>query len=375
MNRTFTGLLLALSMALGDFILAQEELPPPPPAPAPTQPVPRQPVRGERIERLRQFGGRFLDGLANPTPGQGQGLGAGVDVGRLNEGVEELVEPIVTRDPALDSLRLYFDPQETNLAQDRIALMAVVGLNHTAWSPQPSNLEVQLRGRVEPTAGGPLQASASGRLMGTTDVLALSNYAVPRLRERMRSQVRPGAPDEEIKLRMLRRLEQTGPIRSLDELADLITSMASLNFLAKTEEIDRVRNELARVTDPLAQRDLEGRLDELRFERDALLAIRPTIVRAPNGDAAQIVIKLGDIRGSQAAYIDALEVMIAHNQVTIAGQAGVGQGVELYMLAKPLVIGTLARIQSRDPRTLEFQRGMVDGWWRQGRSAVVGEGQ
>jgi hypothetical protein len=210
-------------------------------------------------------------------------------------------------------------------------------------------------------------------LIGTTDVLALSNFAIPRLRDRLRSEIQPGAPDEEIKLRMLRRLEQTGPIQSLDELADLITSMASLNFLAKTEEIDRVRNDLARTTDALARRDLEGRLDELRFERDALLAVRPTIIRAANGDAAQIVIKMGDIRGSQAAYIDALEVVIAHNHVTIAGQAGVGQGVELYMLAKPLVISTLARIQSRDPRTIEFQRGIVDQWWRQGRETIVGE--
>jgi hypothetical protein len=351
--------------------LAQEELPPPPPSPAP-----RQPVRGERLERLerlRQMGGRLIDGLANPAPGQGAAAAAGVDVQRLNEGVEELVDPLVTRDPALRSLRFYFDPQETNLAQDRVTLMALVGLNHTAWSPQPSNLDVQVRARVEPPAGGPLLASAAGRLTATTDVLALANYAVPRLRERMRSEIRPGAPDEEIKLRMLRRLEQTGPIRSLDELADLITSMASLNFLSKTEEIDRTRNELARVLDEPRRRDLEGRLDELRFERDAMLAIRPMIVRGPDGAAAQITIKLGGLRGTQGAYIDALEAIIAHDHVAVSGQAGLAQGVELYMLAKPLVISTFARIQARDPRTLEFQRGMVEQWWRQGREVIIGQ--
>src|SRR5687768_13367183 len=121
MNRAL-GLILLCGLIAGPCLvtLAQEELPPPPPTPAP-----RQPVRGERLERLRQLGGRVIDGLANPAPGQGPTPAAGVDVERLNEGVEELVEPLVTRDPAVRSLRLYFDPHETNLAQDRVTLTAL----------------------------------------------------------------------------------------------------------------------------------------------------------------------------------------------------------------------------------------------------------
>src|SRR5690242_21404059 len=91
---------LVIWLLAAAVVTAQEELPPPPPVNPGAQPTsptapPRQPLRGERVDRLRQLGGRLLDGLATAPVGTAQPGGPGVDVGQLNQGVEELVNPIV----------------------------------------------------------------------------------------------------------------------------------------------------------------------------------------------------------------------------------------------------------------------------------------
>ncbi|HEX5444617.1 MAG TPA: hypothetical protein VFW87_12335, partial [Pirellulales bacterium] len=271
-----------LLAVLPQFLTASAQAQPAPAAPpAPRRVSPER--RAQRVERLRKLGGQIGDlvgSLSNdPTLNPPR-----VDVPKVNEGIAALLAPLLTEEGGLESLRLHFDPAETNLARDRARLIGAAQMRRSSWSNDPTLVDLDVRASVERRQDGRPQATLDGGVRVQTNVIALGNRALARLRERLDRPARGGVlPDgrpnaeETFRLRTLEKLERTPPLLNMDDLVDMLTYLSGLRLNATNDRIDELKERAAAVNDERLRGRLLDELADVRRQRDQMFDVRPNV--------------------------------------------------------------------------------------------------
>jgi hypothetical protein len=344
-------LLLWGSLCLASWAAAAEELPPP--ADQRNQPPPL-----ERRERLRRLGGQLLDALVPPTSLQT------LESDALNRVLADLLAPLASARGYLESIELQFVPEATDLAADRAAVRAAVLLRRSVWSPEPSRLEVTVQGRVQASQAGPPVACVEGQATLETDVLSLAEFALARARDPLALHLQREAPTAEPGLARLAydKLNRTGRITTLDELADVLAYLAGLKLQFVNEQIESLHAALAAGPAEPHRSELEQELREARERRDRLFELRPRIERNELGVAQKLTVSLNSGSLGPPAQAEQLELSVTEHEMALRTTLQFTQGVEWYLAFKPLVLGTLARLQSGDPALLNSVRALRDQW-------------
>jgi hypothetical protein len=366
---------LAVVMALvgAESVPAQEELP------APRRGTPeRRAQRGERIRRLADPAGP-LGQLLGSLNGGDQNTPA-LDVVKLNDGIVALLQPLLDEEGGLEYLRLRFDPAETNLARDTVHLVGAAKLRKSAWSNEPTQVDLDLHGTVQRRPDGRPLGVLDGELRFQTDVVALANRAMARFADRLDRRAQQGSvrgegplpAEEAFRLRMREKLASTPPLRSMDDVIDLILSFSGLRLTAINDQIAEFKAQLDSAADEKARVDLKRQLDAARSQRDQMLDLRPQVERDDSGRAVALHLSLDRSQLDAATKIDRLQVVIADRLVSIQLVGNTLQGMELYSIFKPVLLNTLTRIQMRDVDTVRLGRGMVRGYVQQLREGLGG---
>lgn len=356
-----------LALAGISTALAQETLP----APRRNPPPPR---RGERVDRLRKIGGQLAGALAAdpqmaPMP---------LEVSKLNEGILSLLEPLLTQERALESLRIGFDPAGTNFARDTVQLRGDARLKHTGWSPNPTqiNAEVQLRmARAENSAQ---QALFEGQLHIDTEVIPLANRAIARFMNRIEPRppagaARPLSAEDDFRARLRAKLESAPRLTTMDELVDLAIYVAGLRLAVVNDQIDRLKDGLNAATDERTRAALQAELDQVRKSRDQMFDVRPRVDRDERGRATALVFTMINSGLSGNGRMNHLEFAIREFDLDLIVDGTLLEGVEFYALIKPVLINTLERLQSRDPATIRLGQGILLDSFGKTRSLLFGE--
>lgn len=329
---------------------AQEELPVPGvdvPLDLPDVPPPPQEQPRNRPRRP------LLDALAAPRNA------APPEPEKLNDALELFLAPLVEGDPAIRSLHIELDPQQTDLLADRVLLRIDAELNSSQWSNRPSelwaeiDLHVEQAGFVEDDLGHrvytPARAMLIAMLTVDTDILGAVNEALPKLREQLARREERDPLAE----RVLAKLETTGQVASMDELADLFTYISAQQFLVMVERIDALRAELAATDNADEANRLQREIQQLREQRDQMLLVHPSVQRDDRGEAVSIAIHMAHPPGASAVQVDRLLAVVTADGVEVETAASLNRGVEMYALFKPMVLNTLATIQNADRQQLE----------------------
>jgi len=342
------------------------------PLPAPRRDPPAR--RGERVERLRKLGGQVIGALAADP----QAAPKPLDVPQLNEGILSLLEPLLTQERALESLHIGFDPVATNFARDTIKLRADARLKHTGWSPNPTQINIELQARMARSDNRAQQALLEGQLHVETDVIPLANRAIARILGRAQPRApagdgRPMSAEEDFQARLRAKLERTPPLASMDELVDLGIYLAGLRMAVVNDQIDRLKDDLNAAADERARAALQADLDQVRLARDRMFDVRPRVERDERGRAAALVFTAVDSGLSAGGRMDRLELVLREHEIHLAAGGSLLRGVESYALLKPLVMNTLERLQNRDPDTLRLGRGILRDSLNQARPLLFGD--
>jgi hypothetical protein len=391
MNLTFARFALVLAIAACGAPLAAQQLDQP--ADDDSLRRPRQPdtgrradgdLRRQRLERLRKLGGELFESLI----GDQAGPATDIDVGRLNHSLEALLEPLLARERALEYLDFGFDPEATNFADNSVKFYLSAGLTHTAWSAAPTAIDFDVLADVRRPPGEVSRAALDTRLRLKTDVIPLSNYVLARLAERLytdepsavatSAQPGPGGssigpnPDEHFRQLVAEKLSRTGEITTMDDLADLFVYLAALRLRAANEHIDRLKIELYEAPDEPAHDHLLSQLDAARRERDFLFNVRPKIDRDERGRAVAIQARIADSQVADGSQIRHLDLLIAADEISLSAVAGVTQGVDAYLLLKPIALRTLQGLQERDAAATGLGQGILGRWVGEGRDLLLG---
>lgn len=335
-----------------------------PDAPPPRRGSPER--RAQRAERLRKLGGQIGDLVE--SLGNDPALNPPrVDVPKVNEGIAALLEPLLTEEGGLQSLRLHLDPAETNLARDRARLIGSAQLRRSSWSTEPTLVDLDLRASLERREDGRPRGTLDGGARVQTDVIALGNRAIVRLKQRLarpaRGGVAAGRPadaEETFRLRTLEKLERTPPLETMDDLVDMLTYLSGLRLTATSDRIDELKARAAAVSDERLRRRLLDELAEVRQQRDQMFDVRPNVERGDDGRAVALTYMMTKSEWSNETHIERFRLAINPRELTLNVVGTTGQGMEVYSLFKPLVLNTLARIQARDPDTMRWGRGVVN---------------
>ncbi len=387
------GLALVVSTSVG----AQEELPTPKARTAapPIRPLAdpeRADLRAQRRERLRNLGGQVLNALATPDGAATPGAAPVLDLGKLNDALGPLATMLLGGGRDIESLKIGFDPQGTNFAEDRLRIAADAALRRTAWADAPSQFHGTLGVQVVPNDGGGMVAVIDTRIRLQTSTVALANYMVAQYKSRSRTEDTAPAPeqapapagvenlptvnetsaDDLFQELLDERLARVDRLESLDDVADLLTAISGLRLTAADQRIAELRSRARSAASPDEKRELEGMLAQARAERDRLLDIRPRFNRGTDGAVKSIGL---DMIGSEifpGADMRQMECRISDNEVTLQATGALTRWIELYPVVKPLVMGILQRIQTGDPRALDMIRPFVDGPIGRGRALIIG---
>lgn len=375
MRRTTASILLAALLLAVDAAGQEGELPPPRRG-APAQ----RPQRGERVRRL-----------ANPDGPLGQLLGAltgdpannqpPLEIPKLNEGIIALIQPLLDEEGGLEYLRLRFDPAETNLARDTVHLVGAARLRHSAWSDQPTQIDLDLRANMQRREDGRPKGTLDGELRFQTDVVALANRAMARFADQLERRAQQGAvregplnADETLRMRMREKLAATPPLRTMDDVIDLVLTFSGLRLCATNDRIAELTAQLDSAPDEKSRQAFEQQLTTARIERDQMLEVRPQVERDPSGQAAALRLDMDRSQVDETTRVERLNIDVTPGKVSIRLVGSTLQGMELYALSKPFILNTLARIQARDPETFQLGRGMFRGYLGRLRGAL-GDGE
>jgi len=374
---TFGSALLLVLAGVFQAALAQEEIAPPTRRAAPPRAEkPRreeQPRNGDRAEKLRNLGGRLLGAIAADPDKQAKPL----DVLKLNDSIVELLKPLFENEQSIESFKLGFDPEETNFAKDSVKLVASARLKHSAWSPEPSQLELAVGARIQRGEKGASQARFESQLTVATDVVPLANHAIAKFLEKTDPESSRGgrpAADNELRDQVRERLLKTPQVSSMDELVDLIIGLTALRLTSTNDEIVELSKKTGAEADGPTKQRLTAELAKARLERDRLFDVRPRVERDKAGAAVAIHFTMDRSEAPVAGQVDHLLVAITAEQITADVGGTLVEGMEAYpLLIKPLVTNTLSRLQDRDPDTLRMGQGLLNGYLRQGREAILNE--
>jgi hypothetical protein len=335
------------------------------------------------LDKLRNIGGRLIEALGGDPAQQPKPL----DVLKLNDGIVELLKPLFENEQTIESFKLGFDPEETNFAKDSAKLIASTRLKQSAWSAEPSQLDLSIAARFQRGENNAPQAAIEGQLAVQTDVIPLANHAVARFLKR-NGAARGGAssPDDAFMAQVRERLSKTPPVTSMDELVDLIVGLAGLRLTTmndriveladaeRTEREDDARPEHAAIARgtlfPPSPQRLTGELAQARLERDRLFDMRPRVERDAEGKAVAVHITKERPSTDGALHLERLAVAITADKITVDVGGTIVQGTEIYAVLKPLILDNLSRIQERDPATQRWGQGILGQYLRQGRDAL-----
>ncbi|HQU41463.1 MAG TPA: hypothetical protein PK867_01570 [Pirellulales bacterium] len=336
----------------------------------------RRAQRGERLRRLTDPAGPVgqLLGSLSGAPASGP---SSLDVLKLNDGIVALLQPLLDDERGLEYLRLRFDPAETNLNRDTVHLIGAAKLRRSAWSSEPTLVDLDLRGMMQRRDDGRPRGLLDGSLRFQTDVVALANRAMTRFADRLDRRAEQGsvreAPlnaEETFRLRMREKLEATPPLETMDDVIDLILSFSGLRLTSVNDRIAELKHELDSTPDEKIRLDLAKQLDAARRQRDQMLDLHPQVDRDDSGRAVAMLLKMDRSRFDENTQVERLKVELTENQVVLELVGSTMQGMELYSLFKPLVVNTLTRVQMRDPETVRLGRGLVRGYLGQLRGAL-----
>lgn len=342
------------------------------------QPLPaprRDPARrAERVDRLRKLGGQVVGALAADP----QSAPKPLDVPKLNQGILSLLEPLLTQERAIESLHIGFDPAATNFARDTITLRADARLKRTGWSPNPTQINIELQARMARRDNGAQQALLEGQLHVETDVIPLVNRAIARLMNRAQRPAPAGGSrlltaEEDFQARLRAKLERTPPLASMDELVDLGVYLAGLRMAVVNDQIDRLKDGLNAAPDERSRAALQAELDEVRLSRDRMFDVRPRVDRDENGRTAALVFTVVNSGLPGSGRMDHLEFVLREHDIHLVADGSLLQGVEFYALFKPVLMNTLERLQNRDPDTLRLGRGILRDSLNQARPLLFGD--
>jgi hypothetical protein len=363
------GALAALLLACP--LPAQEDNSPPPRRGTPER-------RAQRGERLRKLAGpegalgQLLDSLA----GDGAGGAPPLDIPKVNEGIVELIKPLLDDERGLESMRLRFDPAETNLARDTVHLVGSARLRRSGWSDEPTQVDLDLRASMQRRDDGRPKGTLDGDLRFQTDVVALANRAMSRFTNQLQRRAQQGAvrdgplsAEENFRLRMREKLEATPPLENMDDVVDLILAFSGLRLTAINDRIDELKAEVAAAADEKSRASSEQQLVEARVERDQLLELRPEVERDGAKQAIALRLSMDRSQVDESTRVERLNVEITKTQVSLRLVGSTLQGMELYSLFKPILLNTLSRVQARDADTFQLGRGMFRGYMNQLRGA------
>jgi len=334
-------------------------------------------VPGARFPRLRAFGSAWLDALANTPPGAvppipaipGLQLGPGapgvaappIDFARLNGVIMRLLQPLVANEPSIESLELAFDPAQSDLNADQLVVSAVANLRHTAWSADRTQLHVGLGIKADiPSSQAPIDA----RVTLSTAIAPFADFALHRYQSKA-AEAQPAAPqsaDDIFNLELREYLAQVQKISDFEDIVDVFQSICGLRFMAQNENIDRLKAAVDAAPDAASSQALALELQTARLAREKLSETQIRIVRDTSGRAQTISVKLRNVPVASALFMDQLDVELTPTQVTLAGKGRVVKGVEVYALAKPLVITTLGKVSQADPATLDAISARLANW-------------
>jgi hypothetical protein len=361
-----------MALVAVDYAPGQEELPPP------RRGTPeRRAQRGERLRKLADPGGPLgqllgsLNGGDTNTPA--------LDTVKLNDGIVALLQPLLDEEGGLEYLRLRFDPAETNLARDTVHLVGAARLRRSAWSDEPTQVDLDLHGTMQRRPDGRPVGVLDGELQFQTDVVALANRAMARFADRLDRRAQQGSvndgplsADETFRLRMREKLAATPTLQSMDDVIDLILTFSGLRLSAINDQIAELKAEFASAQDEKARVDLKKQLDAARSQRDQMLDMRPQVERDDAGQAVAMHLSMDRSRVDEATKIERLQIVITGRVVSIQLVGNTLQGMELYAIFKPVLLNTLTRIQTRDSDTAKLGRSMVRGYMRQFRDGLGG---
>ena len=368
--RKFTALGVLVALVLAGWLPAQDNAPPP------RRGTPeRRAQRGERLKKLAgQTGplGQLLESLNDP-----EGSQPAVDITKLNEGIIALLQPLLDEEGGLEYLRLRIDPAETNLARDTVHLVGAARLRRSAWSTEPTQIDLDLRGTMQRREDGRPLGVLDGGVRFQTDVIALANRAMVRFADRLDRRAQQGSvrdgqltADETFRLRMREKLAATPPLETMDDLIDLILSFSGLRLSSINDRIAELKSEAESTPDEKARIEVVRQLAAARRQRDQMLDLRPQVERDDMGGAVAMRLRMDRSRVAETTQVERLKVDITDRQVSLELVGNTLQGMELYSLFKPVVMNTLTRIQSRDPDTARLGRTMVRGYLGQLRDAL-----
>lgn len=367
-KRFASGAVIAL-MLFGQAIAQQ---PPPPRRVAPE----RRAQRGERLRRLADPAGPVGQLLGSLTGDPASGMPP-LDIGKVNEGIVALIRPLLDEERGLEYVRLRFDPAETNLSRDTVRLIAAAKLRHSAWSPEPTLVDIDLRGTMQRDRDGRPRGLLDGNIRFQTDVVALANRAMARFADQLERRAEQGSvrdgsmnAEETFRWRMREKLAATPPLESMDDVVDLMLSFSGLRLASINDRIAEIKQEFASPPDEKARADLGNQLAGARRERDQMLDLHPVVERNEAGDAVAMILRMDRARFNEVTRVERLKVQVTAGEVTVNLVGSTMQGMELYAIVKPVVLNTLTRIQMRDPDTVRLGQGMVRGYLGQLRGAL-----
>jgi hypothetical protein len=327
--------------------------------------------KGERGERLRNLGGQLLGAIAADPSQPPKAL----DVLKLNDGIVELLKPLFENENSIESFKLGFDPEETNFAKDSVKLVASTRLKHSAWSPEPSQIDLAVGARIQRGEKGANQARYESQLTVVTDVVPLANHAIAKFLKMTDPERSRGsrAADSAVREQIRERLLKTPQVSSMDELADLVVGLTALRLTSMNDQIVELSEKVGAEADGPTKQRLTTELAKARLERDQLFDVRPRVERDASGKVVAIHFTMDRSEVAVAGQADHLLVAITAEQITAEVAGTLVEGMEAYALLKPVVTSTLSRIQDRDPDTLRMGQGLLNGYIRQGREAVLDE--
>jgi hypothetical protein len=330
------------------------------------------PQRQQRREGLQNLGGQVFNLLGGAG---GQAAPAQpLDIGRLNSAIPAMLGQLARGDAAIESWGLYFDPSGSDLGQDRLAIVTDLALRQTAWSAETTRVHLEVRARADVRTPGAAKAAIDFRLILDTPAHAAADYAARQFQAKRCGSpptVATGAQDYFI-ARFCEKLGRTPPLADFEELADLTQYIAALRFLAQNDEIDRLKSALASAATDQQRQALASELANQRVGRDRLAATKLQVVRDPYGRAQAITLALANVEVGSILFAQRVDVAIAPRNITLSGQAEVRKGVELYALAKPLIVLTLNRLAQRDPATVAQQQAWLQSIWNRIRPILIG---
>lgn len=345
-------------------------------------PPPATNQRGQRLRNLGVVGLQLLDSFTNRAAGNGATAtgktpAGGLDFKQINETLATVVRPILAGDARLESFQVIFDPAITNLEKDVLRLSADAGLRRSAWSPSSTRLHIEGGATANLGAAGGPTAEADAQILLFTDVPALADWGLKQFKSRQANAANGAATvtGTPVQQEMREYLVGLDHIASLEDVVDVFQHLSSIQFRSLNENVHQLKQELDRATDDESRQRLAAQLLVARTEREKAQNIRTRIERdnagrvqslsiamaLPAVDATALRTAVSSSTATQVLQVERFEILVTEREIRGSVVARINKGVETYALLKPIIVGTLERIQARDPATIAAQQTMLRG--------------